>query len=122
MMNKYHNRRVKTSDGVVHDSRKEANRWVDLKLLEGAGEITDLKRQMEFLLIPPQYEEITTGKRTKKKKRKLVERAVVYRADFVYHDKYGNMVIEDTKGFKTREEIIKRKLRRYVYGISITEV
>ena len=119
MVNKYHNRKVKTSDGVVHDSRKEANRWVELKLLEGAGEITELKRQMEFLLIPPQYEEIKTGK---KKKRKLVERACVYRADFVYHDKYGNMVVEDTKGYKTRDYIIKRKMMLYVYGIKITEV
>jgi hypothetical protein len=121
-MNKYHNRKVKTNDGVVHDSRKEANRWTELKLLERAGEITDLKRQMEFLLIPPQYEEITTGKRTKKTKRKLVERPVVYRADFVYHNENGEIVVEDTKGFKTRDYIIKRKLMLYVYGIKVEEV
>lgn len=125
-MNKYHNRKVKTNDGIVHDSRKEANRWTELKLLEQAGEITELKRQMEFLLIPPQYEEITTGKRTKKKKRKLVERAVNYRADFVYHDKYGNIHIEDVKGYKGGGAYsvfsIKRKLMLYVYGIKVEEV
>jgi predicted peptidase len=121
-MYKYHNRKVKTNDGIVHDSRKEAVRWEELKLLEKAGAITDLKRQMEFLLIPPQYEEITTGKRKKKTKRKLVERSVVYIADFVYHDETGDIVVEDTKGFKTRDYIIKRKLMRYVYGITIKEV
>jgi hypothetical protein len=118
-MNKYHNRKVRTSAGIVHDSRKEANRWNELKLLEEAGKITDLKRQMEFLLIPPQYEEIVTGKR---KKRKVVERAVSYRADFVYHDEIGDIVVEDTKGYKTKDYIIKRKLMLYVYGIRIKEV
>lgn len=118
-MNKYHNRKVKTPDGIVHDSRKEAVRWNELKLLEEAGEITSLKRQMEFLLIPPQYEDVPTGKR---KKRKIVERACIYRADFVYHDKNGEIVVEDTKGFKTRDYIIKRKLMLYVYGIRIKEV
>lgn len=120
-MNKYHNRKVKTSDGVVHDSRKEANRWEELKLLERAGKIIDLKRQMEFLLIPPQYENIPQG-RHKKPKRKLVERPVVYRADFVYHNENGEIVVEDTKGFKTRDYIIKRKLLLYVYGIKIREI
>lgn len=122
MKNKYHNRKVKTNDGIVHDSRREAVRWQELKLLEEAGEIMELKRQMEFLLIPPQYEETITGKRNKKGKRKLVERAVVYIADFVYHDKSGEIVVEDTKGYKTRDYIIKRKLMRYVYGIKIKEI
>lgn len=117
--NKYHNRKVRTSDGIVHDSKKEAVRWQELKLLEEAGKITELKRQMEFLLIPPQYEDIKTGKR---KKRKVVERACSYRADFVYHDEKGELVVEDTKGFKTRDYIIKRKLMLYVYGVKISEV
>lgn len=121
-MNKYHNRKVKTSDGIVHDSRKEANRWLELKLLEGAGKIVELKRQMEFLLIPPQYEEIETGNRKRKVKKKLIERACVYRADFVYHDEKGNLIVEDVKGLRTRDYIIKRKLMLYVYGIRIREV
>lgn len=118
-MNKYHNRKVRTSDGIVHDSRKEANRWQELKLLEKSGKIMELKRQMEFLLIPPQYEEIATGKR---KKRKVVERSCVYRADFVYHDENGEIVVEDVKGLRTRDYIIKRKLMLYVYGIKIKEI
>lgn len=125
-MNKYHNRKVRTSDGIVHDSRKEAVRWNELRLMEKAGEITELKRQMEFLLIPPQYEEIETGGRKKKTKRKLVERSVVYRADFVYHDAQGDIHVEDVKGYKGGGAYsvfsIKRKLMLYVYGIRIREV
>jgi hypothetical protein len=118
-MNKYRNRKVKTSDGITHDSRKEALRWQELKRLEEAGKIYELRRQMEFLLIPPQYEYIQTGKR---KKRKVVERACVYRADFVYHDENGNLIVEDVKGLRTRDYIIKRKMMLYVYGIRIIEV
>lgn len=118
-MNKYHNRKVKTMDGIEHDSRKEAVRWEILKQMEKEGKIVCLERQKEFLLIPAQYEEVTTGKR---KKRKLVERAVAYRADFVYQTENGEIVVEDTKGFKTREYILKRKLMLYVYGIKIMEV
>ncbi len=120
-MNKYHNRKVKTSDGIIHDSRKEANRWLDLKLLQEAGKITDLKRQMDFLLIPPQYENLPQG-RYKRPKRKLVERACIYRADFVYHDEKGDIVVEDVKGVRTRDYVIKRKLMLYTYGIRIKEI
>ena len=121
-MNKYHNRKVKTADGITHDSRKEAVRWNQLKALEEEGKIHELRRQMEFLLIPPQYEEIETGKRNKKPKKKLLERACIYRADFVYHDEYGEIIVEDTKGFKTKDYVIKRKLMLFVYGIRIMEV
>lgn len=121
-MSKYHNRKVRTSDGIVHDSKREAIRWNELKLFQEAGQISELKRQMEFILIPPQYEELPPGKRSKKPKRKLIERAVVYKADFVYHNEKGEIVVEDTKGFKTRDYIIKRKLMLYVYGIRITEI
>ena len=121
-MNKYHNRKVTTHDGVVHDSRKEALRWNELKLMESAGVITGLERQKEFILIPPQYEEIPTGKRKKKLKRKVVERACIYRADFVYQTEDGEIHVEDTKGFRTKDYIIKRKLMLYVYGIRIKEV
>jgi hypothetical protein len=99
-MNKYHNRKVKTADGCIHDNRKEAVRWEILKRMEEEGKIVCLERQKEFLLIPPQYEDVTTGKR---KKRKLVEKAVAYVADFVYQTENGEIVEEDTKGCKTRE-------------------
>ena len=120
-MRKYNNRKVMSSDGYLFDSRREANRWEQLKRMQEEGKITALKRQMEFMLIPPQYEEIYTGNRNKKKD-KLVERAVVYIADFVYHDENGDIVVEDTKGFKTREYILKRKLMLFIYGIKIIEV
>lgn len=115
-MNKYHNRKVITSDGIEHDSQREANRWCELKLLERAGKIQHLDRQVKFVLIPAQYE-------YEGKKRKLVERECAYIADFVYHNaEDGKLVVEDTKGFKTKDYIIKRKLMRCVHGVAIKEV
>ena len=111
-MNKYHNRKVRTSDGILHDSRKEAVRWEELKLMQKAGVIKDLKRQVGFVLIPTQYEE---------GKKKVAERECSYIADFTYYEN-GKLVVEDTKGVKTREYIIKRKLMRYIHKIKITEV
>ena len=117
-MNKYGNRKVTTSDGQVFDSQKEANRWIELKLMERAGEITKLQRQVKYVLIPAQYEE----NQGKGKRFKLVERECAYVADFVYQDKLGNLNVEDTKGFKTKNYVIKRKLMLHVYGIRIKEV
>lgn len=111
-MNKYHNRKVITSDGIEHASQKEANRWCELKLLERAGKIKDLQRQVKFTLIPTQYED-----------KKLVERECAYIADFVYlNAEDGKMVVEDTKGFKTKDYVIKRKLMLYVHHVKIKEV
>ena len=124
-MNKYHNRKVTTSDGVKHDSKKEARRC-ELRLLERAGEITDLQRQVEFELIPEQWE--TYARYSKSGKRladgtQLVERKCSYVADFVYIDaETGKKVVEDTKGVRTREYIIKRKLMLYRHNIRIREV
>jgi glycosyltransferase A (GT-A) superfamily protein (DUF2064 family) len=107
MGNKYHNMPTKTADGIVHDSRKEARRWCELKLLEKAGKITDLQRQVKYELIPKQEG----------------ERACSYVADFVYHDVDSNKkVVEDTKGKKTKDYVIKRKLMLYVHGIKIREI
>lgn len=112
-------------DGIEFPSKHEANRYCELKLLERAGEISDLRLQVDFELIPNQYRtEKRYGKNGKELKDKevLLERKVVYRADFVYTDKDGSMVVEDTKGFKTKEYLIKRKLMLYVHGIQIQEV
>lgn len=123
---KYHNIKTKTSDGIEHDSRTEARRWVELKLLERAGEIKDLQRQVKFVLIPAQYE--TFERYSKKGERlkdgtKLIEKECAYIADFVYTDsKTGKTVVEDTKGVKTKDYIIKRKLMLYVHKIKIKEV
>lgn len=124
-MNKYHNRKVITSDGIEHASQKEANRWCELKLLERAGKIFDLDRQVKFTLIPAQYEyefEEVVKAKGKLPKGKLVERECAYIADFVYADENGHLVVEDTKGVKTKDYIIKRKLMFKVHGIKIKEV
>lgn len=104
MMSKYGNIKTTTSDGITHDSIKEANRWCELKLLERAGKIQHLQRQVKYALIPKQEG----------------ERAVEYIADFVYREN-GNLVVEDVKGKKTKDYIIKRKLMLWVHGIKIKE-
>lgn len=124
MRNKYGNKKVYV-DGKVFDSVKEYRRYTELKLLEAAGAISDLRWQVRFELIPAQYDTIRnyskTGKRLKDKQ-KCVERAVEYIADFVYTDTDGCEIVEDTKGKRTKEYIIKRKLMRYLKGITIQEV
>ena len=106
---KYGNRKV-IVDGLKFDSRKEANRYCELKLLERAGRITDLKLQQKFELLPSQR---INGK--------VAERPLTYIADFVYKEN-GKTIVEDTKGFKTKEYIIKRKLMLYIHKIRIKEV
>lgn len=118
--NKYSNIKVDMY-GETFDSRKEARRYYELKLLEKAGEIKNLQRQVKFLLIPSQFEEIVDAKG--KPKQKCIERACVYVADFQYQDAHtGELVVEDTKGVRTKEYIIKRKLMLSVYNIRIKEI
>lgn len=108
---KYNNKKI-TVDGQIFDSKKEANRYKELRLLEKAGAIKDLRMQVKFTLIPAQRDEATG---------KVVERECSYKADFVYEED-GKAVVEDVKGFRTKEYIIKRKLMLYQYGIRIREV
>lgn len=107
---KYNNKKI-TVDGQIFDSKKEANRYKELRLLEKAGEIKDLSRQVKFVLIPSQRDE--NGK--------VVERECSYKADFTYEEGIKT-VVEDVKGYRTKEYIIKRKLMLYQYGIRIREV
>lgn len=123
-MRKYGNKKI-TVDGVTFDSRKEYLRWCELCLLEKAGQIADLQRQVKYELIPAQYEEYErystkTGKRLKNGIR-CVEKECSYIADFVYRQD-GQTVVEDTKGYKTEAYIIKRKLMLHVHGIRIHEI
>lgn len=106
---KYKNKKV-TVDGITFDSLKEANRYSELKLLEKEGKISNLELQKEYTLIPRQD---IDGK--------LAERPCKYKADFVYSEN-GKTVVEDTKGFKTKDYIIKRKLMLLIYHIKIREV
>lgn len=113
MPQKYYNLKTKSSDGIVFDSMKEASRWEQLRLLQRAGKISDLERQVKFVLIPAQRDE----------RGKLVEREVSYKADFVYHDvETGEKVVEDVKGMKLDTYKIKRKLMLWVHKIRIKEV
>ena len=123
---KYHNKKI-TIDGKTFDSKKEALRYRELKLLEMAGRISELKTQVKFVLIPAQYEKAsekyTRGKKKGQYKRgKLLERECAYIADFVYKDADGAKVVEDTKGMRTKDYIIKRKLMLDRHGIRIREV
>lgn len=123
--NKYGSKKV-TCGGEVFDSKKEARRFQALKILEKAGDITDLRRQVPFELIPNQYvptdEIYRKGPKKGQPKMKLAERKCVYIADFVYIDSSGRKVVEDTKGVRTKDYIIKRKLMLFVHGIQVNEV
>lgn len=116
---KYGNKKI-TVGGVTFDSKKEAARYQDLYLLERAGTISNLQRQVKFVLIPAQYEPDTIGKRGGVKRGKLIERECSYVADFVYTEN-GKLVAEDSKGFRTADYKIKRKLMLSVHGIRIKE-
>lgn len=109
-MSKY-NAQKTTVDGITYDSRKEAIRAQELRLMLRAGIISNLREQVPYELIPAQKNEYG----------KVIERAVIYKADFVYGEK-GKTVVEDTKGVRTKEYVIKRKLMLYEYGIRIREV
>lgn len=124
---KYGNKKA-VIDGITFDSKKEAQRYTELKLLEKAGKITGLQLQREFELIPEQREKTdqiyTKGpNKGRFKPGKLLERKCSYVADFVYWNLENNcMVVEDAKGMRTKEYIIKRKLMLHIYGIRIKEV
>lgn len=127
MRMKYRNKKI-TVDGVTFDSKREYNRFTELKLLEKAGQISNLRQQVKFLLIPAQYEKTneryTRGKnKGELKQGRLLERECAYIADFVYIDnRTQEKVVEDTKGMRTKDYIIKRKLMLSRYGIKIKEV
>lgn len=115
--NKY---RARKTGGYA--SRKEYLRAQQLKLMQRAGIISDLREQVPFVLIPAQYGEC--GKDLKGRPvRVCLEKPCKYIADFVYTDnETGQKVVEDTKGVRTKDYIIKRKLMLKVYGIAIKEV
>lgn len=110
-------------DGEIFDSRKEARRYIELQWLLKAGTIKDLRRQVRFVLVPAQREPDEIGPRGGRKPGKLIEKEVAYVADFVYADtETGETVVEDTKGMRTKDYVIKRKLMLYVHGIRIREI
>lgn len=106
-MNKYHNTRI-TVDGMKFDSKKEYNRYCQLRTLERAGIIKNLERQVEYILI----DKFKTPDGTQRK--------TSYIADFKYIEN-GEMIVEDVKGFKTDVYKLKKKMMFDKYGIWIRE-
>lgn len=124
--NKYGNKKVEYM-GQTFDSKKELNRYLELSMLEKGGIISNLKTQVEFILIPNQYEPVEKILKSGKVKieQKLIEHKLSYIADFTYQDKQGNLVVEDVKSDITRKMekyIIKRKLMLYLHKLKISEI
>lgn len=126
MYNKYKNKKIKSADGLMFDSRKELVRWNVLQAMEEAGEIEDLQRQVKFTLIPTQREPSTVGKRGGLHLGKVIEKECYYVADFRYFDKSGILHVEDVKGYKGGGAYsifkIKKKLMLYIHGIIVEEI
>lgn len=122
---KYGNRKT-VANGIEFDSQKEARRYQELLLLERSGKISNLRLQVKYVLIPtqraPSLEVYKAGpKKGHRKPGKVLENECAYIADFVY-TKGDETVVEDAKGVRTKEYIIKRKLMLERYGIRIKEV
>jgi hypothetical protein len=98
---KYRNRRT-VIDGITFDSKGEALRYIDLKLLQCSGDISDLRLQPEYELQPSFRHDGRTV------------RKIVYRADFEYREN-GRLVAEDYKGARTQVFDLKRKLFMFRY-------
>lgn len=101
--------RAQPTDGYA--SKKEARRAAELRVLQVQGQISNLREQVKYLLIPVARD--ADGK--------CIERACHYVADFVYDDERGNPVVEDCKGYRTDAYVIKRKLMYLVHGHKIKE-
>lgn len=106
---KYGNKKVEVN-GILFDSKREARRYLDLRAMEIAGQIQNLRLQVKYELLPSQR---INGK--------VVEREVTYVADFQYQEN-GMTVVEDAKGYKTPEYRLKKKMLLYFHGIRIREV
>lgn len=124
MRPKYGNHKIKNAYGT-YDSQLEFARFLFLSNREKEGEITNLRRQVEYLLIPAQYgTEIKHLKTKDKEVRVLLERSCSYIADFVY-ERNGKTIVEDCKGSKyiiTADFKIKKKLLLWVHGIELRYV
>lgn len=107
-------------NGIEFDSKKEANRYKELIQMVEAGCIHNLRLQECYELIPKAA--LNTPRLGKNGRMAYCERAVVYRADFSYKNHNGQEIVEDVKGVKTPEYIIKRKLMKYRYDIEVKEI
>ena len=102
--NKYHNKKT-IVDNIEFDSKKESIRYMQLKLLEKSGLISELELQKKFELQPAYIN--NKGKHI---------RAINYIADFFYYDNQKKQyIVEDTKGYRNEVYLIKKKMFEYVY-------
>lgn len=122
-MRKYHNKKTEV-DGILFDSRKEADYYIKLKARLHTGQISNLQLQVPFELLPSIWKDELKHLKTKDKiVRKCMQKAVNYIADFVYTDNStGAEVVVDVKGVKTKEYRLKKKMMLALKGIEITEV
>lgn len=107
---KFHNKKT-VIDGIRFDSKLEARRYLELKILEKSGAISELILQPRYVLQP-----------SFRKNGKTI-RPIVYTADFQYRNSDGQIIVEDTKGFRTDVYRLKKKLFEYRYpDLEIVEV
>ncbi len=118
---KFNNKKMSTPDGEF-DSKGEWERWIFLKEALGNGQISELRRQVKYTLIPTQYRtEIVHLKTKDKEVKRVAEREITYTADFVY-EKNGEKIVEDFKGFPNDRWPLKKAMMLYFHGIAIREV
>lgn len=111
------------ADGMTFASKLEYRRYCELKILERAGKISDLRCQVPFELLPTQREPDIIGPRGGVKKGRVIELGVTYYADFVYIDnETGEQIVEDAKGYAEEDYKLKRKMVLYFHGIRISEI
>jgi hypothetical protein len=109
MGNKYNAKKTVCANGHVHDSGAEAKRCDELHMMQKSGLISSLKTQVRFDLIP-------AAKYVQDDPRMCNERGLVYIADFVYFENSSGLkIIEDVKGMRTADYIIKRKIMKYMH-------
>lgn len=122
---KYGNTKVKTEDGLVFDSKKEKERYDKLLEMEREGKIWNLRRQVEYLLLPAVTETVPVQLKTKVKYKEVtLYRETNYKADFVYIED-GEEVVEDVKASKWFQDPVyklKKKLMYMIHHIKIKEV
>ena len=118
---KFNNKKMSTPDGEF-DSKGEWERWLFLKEAEKNGQISNLRRQVKYTLIPTQYRtEIVHLKTKDKEVQRVAEREITYTADFVYENG-AEIVVEDFKGFPNDRWPLKKAMMLYFHGVAIREV
>ena len=120
---KYHNEPV-VVDGVRFDGKNEYRRFCFLKLMEQAGEISNLRYHVKYTLFPKGTIDIRRLPDGREIELRRYDREHWYEADFVYINKKGEEIVEDFKGFETPEFKEKRTMFKALYGkdIKITKL